>query len=1258
MENKYDMDAIFGNKPTTADADVDKKPKYDMDAIFGDKSDKSKALESRVKVNISEAVKQDPLAVFKSKTLSQSLGLPQDVTFRNLKEVEANAKSQEWEAAIAKSPTLKKLTADPYFAGVSFKDDALPEVEKLFREKGFAAASERRNKAIQDRKTMLNEAMSGYREDTASTLGSIGAGLAIDLPSGIVYGGGAAVFETAGEWLDRTGLIGTLLPANPLSMAGEKFRELGNRAKATADALSGETNSTSPMVQGWYSGWRSFGSNAPALIGSVLTRNPKLALESLTAMVGGQEYLKAREEGKAPTESAAFATSQAFIERATEGIPLDTLFRNLRSGKGFLNTFAVNQVQEQIGEQAATVLQDLNDWAFLNPEKTFKQYLDERPSAAAQTAIATLVGSGAQTIIAQAVENTGNFLSTKQEKARFAEDNAKAMEQLFNFANTSALKGIDAKSFEQLVQASADDNAGTPSELYIDGRVFKQLADEAGVDLNTMPTIAAQLEDAINNQTDIIAPIGELTTGLANTGLESQVIENLKYEEDGLTIAESRVVFEQSKEMFKAEVDRTLATQEEKNFFEQKADEIYQNIFKQLQEVKRNTKDANDVYAELIKQFYSTEAKQQSAASGTVVTADMVFASLPAFKVVGESPITGKVYDQESPEFKSWFGESKIIDKTGKPLVVYHGTKADFDAFDLNKIGQNGLALGPSFYFTDSKSVAEGWGNPRAFYLSVKNPTLSAEKRTITKSQVKSIIKKLEKEDEYFLSNYGDVGYEGYANVLNFALSDVYDGSKNDAEILASLINIGGVERNKVMQTVIDVTGKDGMVADAAIASNAASGGEKIYTALIPTQIKSVDNLGTFDPNNPNVYKQDQSPIFYSALYQGIDKANLKDMPASQWKSWLAGNAPKLGIKKEEIEWTGLNEYFDLRGKDKLSKQDVINYLNNNGVVVEETTLGDTSGTINYNSRYAIPEVVELARVSQGTNDYALVMALENNYEAYQALSNKFPDLMENEDWAQIVAMEVTGGYSSAETATRHHDWQLDGGEDYRELLLMLPTSMEAYNKFSDKLRQKYGKGGFDNLPLTEDERFTLDRLIDESGKKPFVYETHWNQKNVLAHVRFNSRIDADGKRVLFIEEIQSDWAQKGREEGFIGDDVTEDQIDFRFIEPSPAVDENGNPRNGHWELYYKDTGAFILRERGVYSKEEVAVKALRAINEQMFRGHTPAAFVTDTKSWLSLATKRIMRYAADNNFDKVAFINGEQSADRYNLSKKLDSIG
>lgn len=47
---------------------------------------------------------------------------------------------------------------------------------------------------------------------------------------------------------------------------------------------------------------------------------------------------------------------------------------------------------------------------------------------------------------------------------------------------------------------------------------------------------------------------------------------------------------------------------------------------------------------------------------------------------------------------------------------------------------------------------------------------------------------------------------------------------------------------------------------------------------------------------------------------------------------------------------------------------------------------------------------------------------------------------------------------------------------------------------------------------------------------RPDVYKSsHFNETNVLAHTRLNERTDSDGKKVLFVEEIQSDWHQAGR---------------------------------------------------------------------------------------------------------------------------------
>lgn len=75
----------------------------------------------------------------------------------------------------------------------------------------------------------------------------------------------------------------------------------------------------------------------------------------------------------------------------------------------------------------------------------------------------------------------------------------------------------------------------------------------------------------------------------------------------------------------------------------------------------------------------------------------------------------------ETPEFKRWFGDSKVVDAEGKPLVVYHGTTADFSVFDTERTALMG---GGSWFSAEPMgefSEGEG-GNVMPVYLSLKNP--------------------------------------------------------------------------------------------------------------------------------------------------------------------------------------------------------------------------------------------------------------------------------------------------------------------------------------------------------------------------------------------------------------------------------------------------------------------------------------------------------------------------------------------------------
>jgi Inorganic Pyrophosphatase/ADP-Ribosyltransferase in polyvalent proteins/Large polyvalent protein associated domain 39/Large polyvalent protein-associated domain 3 len=60
----------------------------------------------------------------------------------------------------------------------------------------------------------------------------------------------------------------------------------------------------------------------------------------------------------------------------------------------------------------------------------------------------------------------------------------------------------------------------------------------------------------------------------------------------------------------------------------------------------------------------------------------------------------------QTPAFKSWFAGSKAVDEDGKPLVVYHGTRYKFDAFEPTQ--PRAAAGNPvGIYFTDDPREAE-----------------------------------------------------------------------------------------------------------------------------------------------------------------------------------------------------------------------------------------------------------------------------------------------------------------------------------------------------------------------------------------------------------------------------------------------------------------------------------------------------------------------------------------------------------------------
>jgi len=90
---------------------------------------------------------------------------------------------------------------------------------------------------------------------------------------------------------------------------------------------------------------------------------------------------------------------------------------------------------------------------------------------------------------------------------------------------------------------------------------------------------------------------------------------------------------------------------------------------------------------------------------------------------------SGAVENTKTEAFKRWFGGSKVVDVSGNPLRVFHGTASDVQAFDSDFIGDGngGMDWGQGFYFTDQPAAASAYaqgdgGNVMPVFLNIQNP--------------------------------------------------------------------------------------------------------------------------------------------------------------------------------------------------------------------------------------------------------------------------------------------------------------------------------------------------------------------------------------------------------------------------------------------------------------------------------------------------------------------------------------------------------
>lgn len=389
--------------------------------------------------------------------------------------------------------------------------------------------------------------------------------------------------------------------------------------------------------------------------------------------------------------------------------------------------------------------------------------------------------------------------------------------------------------------------------------------------------------------------------------------------------------------------------------------------------------------------------------------------------------------------------------------------------------------------------------------------------------------------------------------------------------------------------------------------------------------------------------------IFYSNAEFAVKGVKQEKATPQQWLAMIEKNG---GLKVGEDEWLGLSEWLKGYSGKSLTRQEVLDYISAHKIPVFETELAGLPPKESWDVYKEKPETdYYLIEKKLAIHDTAIELAMEGkgNYkdlyeqikkgEGFQeeynnVLRRSLDDILiyntgnnyivydPNADH-YIMDKKLYGSFEDAINSLVYSlispirmKYTMKGLDMYRELVLVVPT-IEAWEQ-SDPVH--FG---------------------DTAGGKGVVW------------MRFGDSRDKSGRRVLVIDEIQSRRHQEGKKSGYVKDfyKTLESRIEFPFAQQLR-------------ELYLQKLDGVISSELFDARSQEVKDKAVQSgldlpevenVYSRYYTGFGKTSRIPDApfaKNWHEVAFKRMLRYAAENGYDTVAWTKGEQQYDRYDSAR------
>lgn len=281
----------------------------------------------------------------------------------------------------------------------------------------------------------------------------------------------------------------------------------------------------------------------PLTVAAALTRNPELATAVPAVSVGGNAYAKAEQKGLTGTSALAYAATQGGTEYLTERIPAGMMVEALTKRTPFGKALIGQLASEIPGEQLATAVQDMADWTYLNPEKSFGDYLRARPDAAWSTLIGTVAGTSVHTGGAMLVDRAVRQVAAtaqRRQQADVAAADSEALSLMGKAAESSKLRERDPEAFAALLR-TASENGHIPDQVYVPAEAILAYQQSDSYDQfdNPFADYQSQIDEAMAAGGDVVLPSDFALTALPGTSAWAALKDDIRLRPGGMSMREA-----------------------------------------------------------------------------------------------------------------------------------------------------------------------------------------------------------------------------------------------------------------------------------------------------------------------------------------------------------------------------------------------------------------------------------------------------------------------------------------------------------------------------------------------------------------------------------------------------------------------------------------------------------------------------------------------------------------------------------------------